>query len=182
MDLLSGEMVRLVPATIDDRAQIYEWLANSNLTQEMLGPPKYPEVLIPSWKEFCDDYLEHYFTEEEALRGRCFIIFSSEEKVGQINYNEIHINTHSTELDIWLVDKKFTAKGFGIEAIQILCNYLFQVFNCNTFYLAPSQRNTQAIHAYRKAGFVETEEIPDFFVPDYQDAVLMVKNLSSLSI
>ncbi|RAJ99855.1 hypothetical protein LX87_01551 [Larkinella arboricola] len=38
-----GTRVCLRPATLSDRQSIYEWLAHSDLTALMLGPPTFPE-------------------------------------------------------------------------------------------------------------------------------------------
>ncbi|MFN0213492.1 MAG: GNAT family N-acetyltransferase [Saprospiraceae bacterium] len=165
----------LRPATLQDRRSIYNWLAHSNLTSEMLGPPKFSEIPIPTWDDFKEDYVDHYFDNSQPIKGRCFIIIHNSQQIGQINYNEIDANTNSTEIDIWLADSAFTGKGLGTEAIKMLCNFLDKSFNCKTIYIAPSRRNEHAIKAYTKAGFIETQNIPDNFIPDYSDSVVMMK-------
>ena len=57
--------VSLRPAVASDRRQVYEWLARSDVTPSMMGPPDYPDHPIPSWEEFCADYLPHYFDDSE---------------------------------------------------------------------------------------------------------------------
>lgn len=109
------------------------------------------------------------------MKGQCFILIHNGQEIGQINYNEIDTNTKSTEIDIWLADRQFTGKGFGSEAIKILCNYLDKSFNCKTIYIAPSRRNSNAIKAYKKAGFIETDIHPANFVADYKDTIVLVK-------
>jgi len=141
----------------------------------MLSPPKFADNPIPTWEEFDADYTNHYFDGTLPLKGQCFIIIHNEQEIGQINYNEIDLDSKSTELDIWLADRKFTGKGLGTEAVTILCNYLRQMYECYTIYIAPSRRNTNAVKSYKKAGFIETENIPENFIPDYDDAVLMIK-------
>ena len=42
---------------------------------------------------------------------------------------------------------------------------------------APSAKNVQAILAYRKAGFNPTEDIPSWFVADYEETLVMSKEL-----
>jgi len=175
INLLSNKRVTLRPATYQDKEKIFQWLAHSNLTSEMLGPPKFPEAPIPTWEEFDTDYVSHYFDNTQPLKGRCFVIEHNGEEIGQINYNEIDEVTKSTEIDIWLADKCFTGKGLGTEAIQILCEYLVKTFDCQTIYIAPSKRNGNAIRAYKKAGFLETTVIPEGFVPDYSDTIVLVK-------
>jgi diamine N-acetyltransferase len=141
----------------------------------MLGPPKFPDNPVPTWDEFDNDYSDHYFDDSQPGIGKCFVIEHNGQEIGQINYNQIDTNTKSTEIDIWLADYQFTSKGFGTEAIKILCCYLVKSFGCRTFFIAPSRRNKNAIKSYKKAGFIETERIPDNFIPDYEDTVLMIK-------
>lgn len=74
------------------------------------------------------DYLDYYFNGSKPWAGRCFIILYNDEEIGQINYNEIDAAAKSTEIYIWLADRKFTHHGFGPEAIKLLCAYLKQNF------------------------------------------------------
>ena len=174
---LATNILTLKAATLQDRRNIYIWLAHSNLTRDMLGAPNFPEIPIPTWEEFNEDYKAYYFDGSRPLKGQCFIITLNGEELGQINHNEIDPITQSTEIDIWMADLKFTGKGFGGEALRLLCEYLNQNFGCNTIYIAPSKRNLKAIRAYTKAGFNETKNLPINFVPDYEDSVIMVKKL-----
>ncbi len=154
---------------------MYDWLAHSNLTGEMLGPPNFPDVPVPTWAEFDEDYSDHYFDGSQPLEGRCFILVHHGQEIGQINYNKIDTHSKSTELDIWLADRKFAGKGLGTEALKMLCDHLGKSLDCRTVYIAPSRRNPNAIKAYKKAGFTETADLPDHFVPDYDDTVVLTK-------
>ena len=162
----------LRPATPADKPRIYDWLAHSNLTGEMLGPPRFPDAPVPTWNDFDADYADHYFTGSDPELGRCFIITLHGTDIGQINYNPIVDRT--TEIDIWLADRRYAGHGYGTAAIRLLCNHLFAVLGCNQVIIAPSRRNVAAVKAYAKAGFRETNEIPALFEPDYDDAVVMV--------
>jgi RimJ/RimL family protein N-acetyltransferase len=173
--LLTTKRVTLRPSTLPDKKKIFNWLINSDLTSEMLGPPKFPDNPIPTWDEFNNDYLDYFFDGSQPMKGRCFVLEHNEQEVGQINYNEIDVSTRSTEIDIWLSERKFTGKGLGTEAIKELCDYLDKAFDCKTIYIAPSRRNSNAIKAYKKAGFIETDQLPDNFIADYKDTILLVR-------
>jgi diamine N-acetyltransferase len=178
---LTTNFLTLRPATLQDKKKVFNWLAHSNLTSEMLGAPNFPDTPIPTWEEFDKDYLDHYFDPSQPLKGQCYILIHNGEEVGQINYNKIDTESKSTELDIWLADRKFTGKGFGTAAIKMLCNYLNKTLDCQIIYIAPSRRNVGAIKAYQKAGFVETEKLPDGFMPDYDDTIVMIKVFDNIS-
>lgn len=175
MEVLTTKLLTLRPATLQDKRSVYNWLAHSNLTCEMLGPPNFPDIAIPTWEEFNKDYSDHYFDGAQPLKGQCFILIYNGQDIGQINHNEIDTTSNSTEIDIWLADRAFTGKGLGTQAIKVLCDYLDKSFDCKTIYIAPSRRNVNAIKAYTKAGFRETGNLPANFIPDYTDTIVLTK-------
>ncbi|MBK8955230.1 MAG: GNAT family N-acetyltransferase [Saprospiraceae bacterium] len=167
--------MKLRPARLDEKNKIFNWLTQSDLTQEMMGVPNYPDCPVPGWEEFDQDYKDYYFEDASPSEGRCFIIQYADQEIGQINYNKVDLINGSTELDIWLCDSRYTGMGLGLEAINLLVEYLRAALLCRIFFMAPSLRNDRAIKAYQKAGFKVADEFPDDFHPDYKDAVLMVK-------
>lgn len=175
--MIVAKNIKIRPANPQDKQNIFNWLANSNLTSEMLGPPKFPDAKIPSWEEFLSDYPDYFFTGSEPLKGQCFVITYNSIEVGQINHDVINTIGMYTYLDIWLSDKKYTGKGIGTVAIKLICNYLHDKFNCKEIRIAPSKRNLNAIKAYKKAGFVMTDIQLDEPEMDYEDNVVLVKKL-----
>ena len=173
--IIKGKNISLRPAAPKDKRPIFEWLTNSDISSNMIGPPLFPDLPVPDWQEFVEDYPNYFFDDSKPLLGRCFIIVVNGEAIGQINHDVIANNT--TELDIWLKSSQYTGKGYGSDAIKTLCNYLKNKYNCTNFRIAPSKRNVAAVKAYEKAGFKITNDIPDDFVPDYDDAVLMIMEL-----
>lgn len=124
----------------------------------------------------CTDQLDHHVP-LCFFKGQCFIIDYDGKEIGQINHNKINHTEKSTDLDIWLNDESHTGKGYGPQAIGVMCNYLYRQFGCRKFFIAPSRRNTRAIRAYEKAGFVLTELQTDDSQMDYDDNVIMVKTI-----
>ena len=55
--MIRGAQVTLRPACESDRHAVYDWLAQSEITPSMMGPPTYTEAPIPTWEEFCADYV-----------------------------------------------------------------------------------------------------------------------------
>lgn len=175
--MLKGEKVNLRPAMPADRKVIYEWLAHSDITSLMLGSPLYPDVDVPTWDQFVNDYTDHFFDGSQPMKGRCFIIIAGDTEVGQVSYNDI-FEDGSTELDIWLRSSSYTGRGYGSDALQTLCAYLHQQYRCKRFYIAPSGRNTGALQVYYKAGFKQAGLIPSWFVPDYDDTIVLAREIS----
>ncbi len=173
---LTGEKVELVPAVQSDAKDIFQWLAQSDLTANMMGPPLFPEIEIPSWEDFQEDYLPLYFSDDKPKDGRCFVIEVEGKRVGQINFSKID-EEGRVELDIWLAGSSVVGKGLGPDAINTLCSHLKEEFQCRQIIIAPSARNPFAVRAYQRAGFEITNNAPDWFVPDYHDTVIMVRDL-----
>lgn len=178
---IEGNVVTLRPAAIEDRRVIYEWLAKSDITESMMGPPLYPDNKIPTWQEFCDDYVLHYFSDEKPELGRCFVIMVNNEPVGQVNYNAIDKNNR-IELDIWMSCQANCGKGYGPDSLKALCKYLYEEFGISEFYIQPSARNTRAIKAYEKTGFkkvsLSIEQAEKEYGPaDGNEPVYMVKKM-----
>lgn len=176
---LKGKLITLRPATMQDRRQVFEWLAHSDLTSSMLGPPHFPENPVPTWEEFIDDYYEYFFDGSQPESGRCFIIQLNATPIGQINYNKIYKEEglRFTELDIWLADSRYTNKGYGTDALKTLCHYLHNELACKKFIIAPARQNIGAVKAYQKAGFAETSILLPHFIADYADTVIMIKEI-----
>ncbi|MEL6674532.1 MAG: GNAT family N-acetyltransferase [Bacteroidota bacterium] len=172
---LKGPRIELVPAQEADRAFVFQAMAQSDITCRMMGPPAFPEIPVPSWEEFQEDYEAYFFSDEKPLEGRCFIIWWQNQPIGQINHNEIYTDIGQVELDIWLANSQFTGKGIGPEAVAVLCTYLTREFGCKRFIMAPSARNPEAVRAYEKAGFSPITYEPPHFIPDYHDTVILLK-------
>ena len=87
--VLAGTRVRLVPATPEDRRSIYEWLACSDVTRAMIGPPLFPKHPVPTWEQFQEEYAGHFFDDSAPELGRCFLIQVDGETAGQVSYNDL---------------------------------------------------------------------------------------------
>lgn len=175
--MIKGKDIKLAPASPEDRYDIYYWSMHSDIAYMMVGPPRYPELPVETWEEFNLDFEDHYFTDENPLAGRCFIILYQNQRAGQINYNKVDRDLNMVEMDIWLAGSKFTRKGIASDAINTLMHWLNQELGCQHFILAPSARNTGAVSCYRGLGFSESTDIPDWFVPDYKDYVFLLKSM-----
>lgn len=182
--VLHGRLISLRPATLDDRRPIYEWAVHSDCTQSMLGLPLYPDHPAPTWEAFCVDHKLHFFDGSAPHLGRCFIILSNGESVGQVYYNDIdeRDGRKRTEMDLWMRAERYCGKGYGSDALLTLCEYLTSRMDLQEFMVQPSARNPRAIRAYEKIGFarlpLSIEEARRGWGPsDYFDSVYMVKTV-----
>ena len=162
--MIKGKIIDLVPATLSDRQSVYDWCFHCETTKSHSGPPDYPNVCIPSFEEFFDDYADYFFTGSNPDKGRGFIIIHGKDLVGFISYCSFHLKPHKSELDIWMNSETNCGKGFGSDAISSLADYLVQTLGIREFIMRPSKKNYRAISAYTKAGFKESTMPPDDYL------------------
>lgn len=168
----------LRPATEDDRRDVYLWLAASDVTSSMMGPPLFPDVAIATWEEFCADYAPHFFDGSRPDRARSFIIDVDGESVGHINYDGLESRHGIAELDIWMRSQSFCGHGYGNAALRALMRHLHEDFSVRKCIVRPSFRNQRAVRAYEKAGFCKSklsfeEQIRIYGAGDYSDTITL---------
>ena len=181
--MLEGAKIRLREATEADKRNVYLWLAHSDVTPSMMGPPHFPDHAIPTWDQFCADYLPHYFDGSDPKKGRCFIILFGQEEVGVVSYNALREN-RSTDIDIWLKSLTECGKGFGSDAINTLTEYLHTEHGVQQIVISPSARNPRAVAAYQKVGFeLVSPEVYHHYLGaeemEYEDNLVLVKRCQS---
>jgi diamine N-acetyltransferase len=169
-------------------------MARSDLTGFMMGPPAFPEAPVPTWEQFCADYLPYFFDGSRPHSGRSFIIevaagdrASSEPDphqrlhpgVGHISYSRLdELAGPAAELDIWMRDSSCCGRGWGTAAVIALSEHLETTFNVRELMLRPSARNLRAIHAYENAGFTRlslsrAEQDIRYGPGEYHDTVIL---------
>ena len=164
--MIKGNIIDLVPATLDDRQKIYEWCFHSETTKSHFGPPNYPNVTIPSFEEFYEEYAPYFFTGTSPADGRGFMIVHDGEPVGFISYCSFHLKPKKSELDLWMNLEVNCGKGFGTDAIISLSDYLISAMGISEIIMRPSRKNTRAIRSYKKAGLEESDMQPGEYLLD----------------
>ena len=130
---------------------IYEWSHTSDVGHFLLDLSGDLNETFEAW---CDEWKDHFFTDESPELGRFFIIQLDGRPVGAIAYNDIDPKNR-VELDIWMSSEANCGKGLGPDAIRALCAHVSAAFGVRTFMMQPSARNPRAIRAYEKVGFVK---------------------------
>jgi len=166
--MIIGNIIKLIPAVLDDRQKVYEWCFHSETTKYHFGPPNYPDTPAPTFEEFCDDYMDYFFTGSNLEKGRGFIITCNENAVGFISYCSYHLKPRKAELDVWINREENCGKGFGTDALISLGNYLNQELGICELIIRPSIKNTSAIKSYKKSGFEESNmSASDYLTDEY---------------
>jgi RimJ/RimL family protein N-acetyltransferase len=172
----AASLITLRPALMNERELIYHWLTGSDLAPEMVGPPQYPEIPVPSFKEYCLEFGPEFFmgTDTDKEGGRVFMIELLGKPIGQCNYRVVAPGI--AHLDIWLAGAEYTGWGYGSAALRLLIDYA-RAQGAEHCIVRPSARNLRAIRTYTKAGFrpgADAEFLSQLPAPEYGDAVTMV--------
>ncbi|MGR3278304.1 GNAT family N-acetyltransferase [Acaryochloris marina NIES-2412] len=182
--MIHGSQVTLRPATEDDRWDVYSWLTASDVTPLMMGPPTFTDVAIPSWDEFCADYVQYFFDGTRPDRGRSFIITVGSGSVGHISYSELDSKHRTAELDIWMRSQQVCGQGYGTDALLTVMRYLRETCSASKCIVRPSLRNQRAVCAYQKAG-LKLSELPlekltqIYGHGEYSDTVTLERQISA---
>ncbi len=168
--------LRIVPSTPQDKRKAYAWLCQSETTKSHMGPPDFEDHPIPSWEEYCADFEDWYFDGSQPEKGQLWMITLGNEPIGAVCYSSFHLRNTGAELDIWMATDAHCGKGFGSEAIRLLCDHLQNHLGIGQFIIRPSERNARAVRAYEKAGFVRVPKdekqlvVQEFLLEEYWDA------------
>src|SRR5262245_21240440 len=122
--MIRGSLVTLRPAQEHDRRAVYQWLAESDVTPSMMGPPLYPDAPPPTWEQFCNDYVLFYFDGTRPEAGRSYIVEVGGEAVGHDSYSEVDLAQGRVELDVWLRSQEVCGRGYGSDALEALTRHL----------------------------------------------------------
>ncbi len=164
------KMVQIVEATFDDRKKAYNWLFNSDFSDFLIKLEGYTRDTLPSYEDFTGEYWDFFFDGSQPENGRCYKIIDNQnnEEVGFIYYMSFHTKEGVAEIDAWLKSLEYTGKGIGPSAINKLVEKLNKEMGFHTFFIRPAKENTRAVNSYKKAGFKETELIPEkYYKPEF---------------
>lgn len=157
MKIASNRKVALRRAVAADRSRVYRWLACSDLTGRVSGPPMYPDRPVPSREEFDAAFGPHFFDGSQPFGGRGLIVQYGDDDVGFLCHGRIDLCKDVVELDLWLAGRSRCGRGVGSAALALACDWLQEDFGVNRFLVRPSRRNVHALRAMRRAGFRETD-------------------------
>jgi RimJ/RimL family protein N-acetyltransferase len=79
------------------------------------------------------------------------------------------------EVGITIYDPDYLGKGYGRDAMRVLCDWAFRIQGFRRLYLEVFSHNERAIRAYRACGFVEEGRLREHAYCDgqYVDMIVM---------
>ena len=171
--VLQSEKLRLRPLQKSDAPLLFQWIADRDLFIGNFFCASVSDTDHEQW-------VERMMTKRSDL-----VIFVIEELVTSqaigtcqlLNINWIH---SSAELQIRIGSTKHHGKGYGIEAVQLLCTFGFSDLNLHRIYLQVLSDNSRAIRAFEKCGFANEGLLRDAaYVAGQRTDVILMGRLDS---
>jgi RimJ/RimL family protein N-acetyltransferase len=99
----------------------------------------------------------------------------SDELLGNCGLFEIDAVHRCAEVGIFLGDDARRGGGYGTEALQLLCDYGFNILNLRSIHLKSYAYNERALASYRKVGFKDAGRLrkAHFYAGAYHDVLFM---------
>lgn len=97
---------------------------------------------------------------ERIASGKDIVYFAIYEKatmrpIGGVNLHNISAEHRKAELGIMIGEKDLRGKGYGTEAVKLMCDYGFHAMGLNSIMLMTYEWNVAGQKAYKRAGFKE---------------------------
>ena len=95
--------------------------------------------------------------------------------IGNSGFHDVDTVARSAEVGIMLGDKSIWNQGYGTEVMHLLLKHGFESLNLNRIQLYVYEKNTWAIRAYEKVGFIHEGRKREAHYKNgkYEDILLM---------
>jgi RimJ/RimL family protein N-acetyltransferase len=156
----------------DDLDDIYSWANKKELTQY------FRFAIFPQTKNDALKFLEQQLERKDDSYVN-FVIYdvkdTKQKYLGSVGLKNIDFLCRHAELTIVIAQEKYRGKGYGQEALYLICNYAFNTLNLNKVYLSFISSNKVAEKSYLKFGFINegARRKHYFWEGNYYDEVLM---------
>ena len=151
--MIKGKLVTLREKRLEDAYQDYQWRIDEELATLDATTP-----LRMSY----NNYLR--LIEDELKRpvpwSQRFAVDTHDGKlIGNCMYYDIDNVRRQTELGILIGDRDYWNKGYGTDAVDTICKYIFESTDFKRIYLHTLIWNKRAQKSFAKSGFEEVREV-----------------------
>lgn len=142
------ETVFLRELQLEDAQDRYKWMLDSEVTQHLNVPDKYPPFTIEETEKWIDSCIN----KSNGYIQKAIIV--SNIHVGWIDLKNFdHVNKNA-ELGVAIGNKEYWGKGVGTEAIKQMLRFGFEELDLIKIWLRVDSDNVKAISSYNKIGFM----------------------------
>ncbi len=169
MKALEGKKVRLRAIRNEDLEEMLEMFSDFEQVRQFVfqGPP-FP----PTRKD------EQNFIESNSMMKETYnfaIETLDGEYIGGCGISKIGWVSRVAMVGIWIGREEFQGKGYGSDAMRVLCRFLFEQVNVRKIALTVHGFNKRAIGSYKKVGFRVEGQLRDAMYRNgsYHDVIWM---------
>ena len=145
---LLGNKVMLREYRDSDYEHIRLWVNNPRIVDTLSDIFLYPHS-EKNTRRFLD------MTTSPDWTGFVMAHAETAEYIGQIDFVKLDQKNGYGELGIVIGQEEHHGKGYGTEALELLCSFAFDQLRLNRVELVCWSFNTRARHVYEKVGFVQ---------------------------
>lgn len=164
---LSGEKIYLSSMDIEDMNKYIRWMDNPEIS---IGIGLYEENShIDASKEYVENCIKDSDMNFAIVRGDNDVL------IGNIGLENSNRTASSTTVRFFIGDKENRGKGYGTEALKLICHYAFEELHKRNIYLWATDYDELSIPIYEGVGFTEAGRLQDCVCIEgkYYDKILM---------
>lgn len=145
--IIKGKKISLRQLEVEDCKQYYiDWL-NKEETNKFIEP-RWQKHTIESNKEYVQKAIDSKDT-------YIFAIIADGKHIGNVHIGNIHPMYKFASIGCMVGDKNYWGKGIGTEAINLICDFGFNVLNLHKIQAGIYSDNVGSQKACYKSGFVK---------------------------
>lgn len=143
--LYKGKKVNLKGLELTQLAVIHNWMNDFEIIKSLMR-------INPSITCFTEQWYESVHTDNSKL---ILAIHDNDTNnfIGCIGLNNIEWIDRKAEMYIYIGEREYWNRGYGIDSINTMLEYVFNYYNVHKVYLHIREDNLPAINLYKKAGF-----------------------------
>ena len=167
--IITGARIDLSTFRVEDVPNLTRWFSQLDVTA-YIGMQGTAYTL-----EQEQQWYENYVKQSHTERHFAVIDVHTHQLIGNVSLMDIRQVHQRAELGIVIGEREYWSKGYGREAIKLMCQYGVAFLNLQTIYLWYVSYNMRGRKRYEAAGFVETGRIPEsrlFNGVRYDDVVM----------
>lgn len=153
---LTGRLVRLRAFEPDDAEALWRWHHDDEAMRWM--GEGYPESRFELRKR-----LENRAPNSLARVGLGIETRDGGTLIGACQLRDTSPEAGRAELDLYVGERDHWNRGYGTDALRVLCAYGFDTLRLHTIALTVAEPNEAARHIYRKVGFAEEGRLRESF-------------------
>jgi len=139
------------PFRENDWEAVYDWVKDPAIKNNFRFTQR--ELTAKDMKQYVQQQLSN-----DGSQYINFVLYDladlDQKYIGTVSLKKIDLQDQNAELAIVISDAAYRGKGYGQEALYLICKYGFSTLSLHKIYLTCVAHNQSAIKAYQNFGFV----------------------------